>query len=142
MTRADRLRPILDRLIEAERQARHRLSACEAERATQQARRDDLHRYAGEYRQRVQATQVGVATLREHQQFVGRLEQLALAQERVIETAELACAKAREDVQRKHRRSEGLRRLIDRYQAQARQTADRREQQALDDWVNARAGRT
>ena len=141
MTRAERLRPILDRLVEVERQARHRLSACEAERTAQQTRLDDLHRYAREYRQRVQATQVGVATLREHQQFVGRLEQLALAQERVIESAELACARAREDVQRQHRRSEGLRRLIDRYQAQARHAAERREQRALDDWVSARAGR-
>lgn len=142
MTRAERLRPILDRLIEVERQARHRLSACEAERTAQQTRLDDLHRYAGEYRQRAQGAAVGVATLREHQQFVGRLEQLALAQERVIETAELACAKARDDVQRQHRRSEGMRRLIGRYQAQARQTAERREQQVLDDWVSARAGRT
>ena len=142
MTRADRLRPIFDRLLEVERQARHRLSACEAERVAQQARLDDLHRYAGEYRQRTQRSQVGVATLREHQQFVASLEQLALAQERVIEAAELACASAREDVQRQHRRSEGLHRLIGRYQRQARQAGERREQQALDDWVSARAGRT
>lgn len=142
MTRAERLRPILDRLLEVERQARLRLSACEAERATQHARLQDLRRYADEYRQRVQATQVDVATLREHQQFVARLEQLALAQERVIEAANLACAKAREDVQRQHRRSEGLRCLIDRYQTQARHAAERREQRALDDWVSARAGRS
>ena len=142
MRRADRLRPILDRLLEVERQAHHRLSACEAERAAQQTRLDDLRRYAGEYRQRVQADRVGVATLREHQQFVARLEQLALAQESVIASAELACARAREEVQRQHRRSEGLRRLIGRYQTQARQAGERREQQVLDDWVSARTGRT
>jgi flagellar FliJ protein len=136
VTRAARLRPILDRLLEIERQARHRLAACEAERAAQQARLDDLRRYAGEYRQRAQTGAVGVAMLREHQQFVARLEQLALAQERVIESAEQACAQAREGV----RRSEGLRRLIERYQAQAQRSAERREQRALDDWVNARAG--
>lgn len=140
MTRAARLRPILDRLLEVERQARCRLAACEAERAAQQARLDDLLRYAGEYRQRAQTGAVGVAMLREHQQFVARLEQLALAQERVIESAEQACVQAREGVQRQHRRSEGLRRLIERYQAQAQRTAERREQRALDDWVNARAG--
>ena len=138
MTRAARLRPILDRLLEVEHLARHRLAACEAERAAQQARLDDLHRYAGEYRQRAQASGVGVATLREHQQFVARLEQLALAQERAIESAEQACVHAREEVQRQHRRSEGLRRLIDRYQAHARQQTERREQRALDDWVSAR----
>lgn len=140
MTRAARLRPILERLLDVERRARRHLAACEAERAAQQARLADLHRYAGEYRQRAQVGRVAVATLREHQQFVSRLEQLALAQERAIEVAERACVQAREQVQRHHRRSEGLRRLIDRYQAQALHKSERREQRALDDWVNARSG--
>lgn len=140
MTRAQRLRPILQRLLEVEQQARHRLTACEAEVTAQTARLRDLHRYADEYRQRVQGGGVAVATLREHQQFVARLEQLALAQERVIDAAERARALARDDVQRQARRSEGLRRLIDRYQTQAQQQAERREQRATDDWVNARAG--
>lgn len=140
MTRAARLRPILQRLLSLEQQARQRLSVFEAERAAQQAHLADLRRYAGEYRQRTQTGSVAVATLREHQQFVGRLEQLALAQERVVETAEQTCAGAREELLRQRRRSEGLRRLIDRYQAQALHTAEQREQQSLDDWVNARAG--
>ncbi|MGE0810961.1 MAG: flagellar export protein FliJ [Immundisolibacter sp.] len=141
MTRAARLRPILQRLMEVEQQARRKLAACETEVTAQTARLRDLHRYAGEYRERVHGGGVPVATLREHQQFVARLEQLALAQERVIEAAERARALAREQVQRESRRSEGLRRLIDRYQAQAQHQAERREQRALDDWVNARAGR-
>lgn len=141
MTRAARLRPILQRLLDLEQQARQRLAVFEAERAAQQAHLADLRRYAGEYRQRTQIGAVAVATLREHQQFVGRLEQLALAQERVVEAAEQTCARARDELLRQRRRSEGLRRLIDRYQAQALQTAERRDQRSLDDWVNARAGR-
>lgn len=138
MKRAARLLPILERLLEAERLARQHLGVCEAQRAAQQARLADLHRYANEYRQRTQAGAVAVATLREHQQFVARLEQLALSQERAVEAAEQACAQARAAVQRQHRRSEGLRRLIDRYQTQAQRTAERREQRALDDWVGSR----
>ena len=138
MTRAARLRPILERLLDAERRARHELGECEAARAAQQARLADLRRYADEYRQRTQRGGVAVATLREHQQFVARLEQLALSQERAVELAEQACARARESVQQQQRRSEGLRRLIERYQAQAAQRAERREQRALDDWVTTR----
>ncbi len=82
MKRAARLQPVLQRLLEAERQARQRLVACETDWATQRARLADLHRYAGEYRQRTQVGAVPVATLRDHQQFVGRLEHLALNQER------------------------------------------------------------
>ncbi|MEA3219272.1 flagellar export protein FliJ [Immundisolibacter sp.] len=138
MKRAARLQPVLQRLLEAERQARQRLVACETEWATQRARLADLQRYAGEYRQRTQAGAVPVATLRDHQQFVGRLEHLALNQERAVAAAEQACARAREELQRRQRRSEGLRRLIGRYQAQALQAAERREQRALDDWVSSR----
>jgi flagellar FliJ protein len=136
--RAARLEPVLQRLLEAERQARHRLIACEAQWATERTRLADLHRYACEYRQRTQAGAVPVATLRDHQQFVGRLELLALNQERMVQTAELACDRAREELQRRQRRSEGLRRLIERYQAQALQAAERHEQRALDDWVSSR----
>lgn len=139
MKRAARLQPVLQRLLEAERQARHRLVACETEWATQRARLADLHRYAGEYRRRTQAGAVPVATLRDHQQFVGRLEHLALNQERAVAAAEQACARAREELQRRQRRSEGLRRLIGRYQAQELQAAERREQHALDDWVSSRS---
>jgi Flagellar FliJ protein. len=81
---------------------------------------------------------VPVATLRDHQQFVGRLEHLALNQERAVAAAEQACARAREELLRHQRRSEGLRRLIGRYQAQALQAAERREQRTLDDWVSSR----
>jgi flagellar FliJ protein len=136
--RAARLQPILERLLERERQAHRCLLAAEAEHAAQQARLRDLHRYADEYRRRTQTGAVSAVTLREHQQFVARLEQLALLQERAVAAAEQACQQAREDLQRQHRRCEGLRRLIDRYQAQALQKAERREQRALDDWVNAR----
>lgn len=138
MKRAARLRPVLQRLLDAERQVRHRLAACETEWATQRARLADLHRYAGEYRQRTQAGAVPVATLREHQQFVGRLEQLALNQERAVHAAEQACATVREELLRRQRRSEGLRRLIDRYQGQAQQMNEQREQRVLDDWVSSR----
>lgn len=138
MKRAARLEPVLQRLLEAERQARHRLLARETEWTTQRTRLADLHRYAGEYRQRSQAGAVPVATLRDHQQFVGRLEHLALNQERAVAAAEEACARAREELLRHQRRSEGLRRLIGRYQAQALQAAERREQRTLDDWVSSR----
>lgn len=138
MKRAARLQPVLQRLLEAERQARHRLAVCEAEWATQRARLADLHRYAGEYRQRTQAGAVAVATLRDHQQFIGRLEHLALHQERTVAAAEQACARAREELQRRQRRSESLRHLIERYQVQALRAAERREQRALDDWVSSR----
>lgn len=136
--RAARLQPILERLLEVERQAHQRLLAAEVEQAAQQNRLRDLRRYADEYRRRTQNGVVSAATLREHQQFVARLEQLALLQERAVVAAEQACQQAREVLQRQHRRSEGLRRLIDRYQAQALRKAERREQRALDDWVNAR----
>ncbi|MDD3650278.1 flagellar export protein FliJ [Immundisolibacter sp.] len=136
--RAARLQPILERLLEVERQAHQRLLAAETEQAAQQNRLRDLRRYADEYRRRTQTGVVSAATLREYQQFVARLEQLALLQERAVAAAEQACQQAREALQRQHRRSEGLRRLIDRYQAQALRKAERREQRALDDWVNAR----
>lgn len=138
MKRAARLQPVLQRQLEVERQARHRLVACEAQWATERARLADLHRYAGEYRQRTQASAVAVATLRDHQQFVGRLEQMALNQERTVLAAEQACTRAREELLRRQRRSEGLRRLIERYQAQALQVSERREQRAMDDWVGSR----
>lgn len=136
--RAARLQPILERLLEVERQAHQRLLAAATEQAAQQNRLRDLRRYADEYRRRTQTGVVSAATLREYQQFVARLEQLALLQERAVAAAEQACQQAREALQRQHRRSEGLRRLIDRYQAQALRKAERREQRALDDWVNAR----
>lgn len=138
MSRVVRLQVVLERLREVERQAGERLSAGEAQRATHAQRLADLRRYAGEYRTRGQAGAMAATTLREHQQFVARLEQLALGQEQALAAAERSCVQLRAELLRHRRRSEGLQRLIERQQARGRQQQECREQRALDDWVNSR----
>ncbi|GAB4357203.1 MAG: hypothetical protein Kow0073_15110 [Immundisolibacter sp.] len=138
MSRLARLVMVLGRLREVERQAGERLAACEAQRAAHAQRLADLYRYAAEYRGRGQIGAVAASTLREHQQFVARLERLALGQEQALAAAERACAQQRAELLRHRRRSEGLQRVIERQRARARQQLERREQRALDDWVNGR----
>jgi len=138
MRRVARLQPVADVLLQAEQQARQRLAVCEAERATRLQRLVDLRRYADEYRRRIQAGLVGVATLRDHQQFVARLEDLALAQERAVSEADETCATAARELLRRQRRAEGMKRLLGRYRARAQNDAERIEQHALDDWTSSR----
>ena len=138
MSRLARLLAVLERLREVERKAGERLAAGEVQRATHAQRLTDLHRYAGEYRARGQVGAMAATTLREHQQFVARLEQLALGQEQALAAAERACVQLRAELLRHRRRSEGLLRVIERQQARGRQQLERREQRVLDDWVNSR----
>ncbi len=138
MSRAGRLQPVADLLMQAEQQARQRLALREAERAAQRQRLVDLHRYADEYRRRIRTGSVEVATLRDHQQFVARIEGLALAQERVVHEADEACGEAAREVLRCQRRAGGLKRLLGRYRVRAREQVERNEQHVLDDWTSTR----
>lgn len=138
MSRLARLQAVLGRMREVERQAGERLAAGEAQRAAHAQSLADLHRYAGEYRLRGQVGAVAAGSLREHQQFVARLEQLAISQEQALLAAERTCAQLRAEWVSQRQRSEGLQRLIERQRAQGRQRQERQEQRALDDWVNGR----
>ncbi|CAD5108364.1 flagellar export protein FliJ [Zestomonas carbonaria] len=136
LSRAKRLQPVIDMAEKAEREAARQLGQCQGLLAQAEAKLGELERYRADYQQQwVSEGQRGVSGqwLMNYQRFLSQLEGAIGQQLRSIAWHRANADKARAQWQQRYARLEGLRKLVQRYQEEARIAADKHEQRLLDE---------
>jgi flagellar FliJ protein len=135
-SRAARLAPVIDMAERAEREAARALGRTQSLLSQAEVKLGELERYLGDYQQQwlTQGRQgVSGQWLMGYQRFLSQLE-TAIGQQRQAVSWHLnSVNKARELWQQRYARLEALRKLVQRYQQEARQAEDKREQKMLDE---------
>ncbi|MDT4819015.1 flagellar export protein FliJ [Pseudomonas jinjuensis] len=134
--RAERLAPVVDMAVKAEREAARQLGQVQAQLLQAQRQLADLERYRLDYQQQwLERGRQGVSGqwLIDYQRFLGQLEGAVEQQGRSVDWHRGVVDKARNAWQEKYARVEGLRKLVERYREEARRAEDKREQKQLDE---------
>ncbi|MBP8184348.1 MAG: flagella biosynthesis chaperone FliJ [Pseudomonas sp.] len=135
-SRASRLAPVIEMAERAEREAARALGQNQQLLTQAQVKQGELERYRGDYQQQwLTQGQQGVSGqwLMGYQRFLSQLE-TAIGQQRQAVAWHLnSVNKARELWQQRYARLEALRKLVQRYQQEARLADDKREQKMLDE---------
>ena len=133
---ASRLAPVIDMAARAEREAATNLGRCQRLLTQAEVKQGELERYRGDYQQQwLTQGQQGVSGqwLMGYQRFLSHFF-TAIDQPRQAAVWHLnSVNKARELWQQRYARLEALRKLVQRYQQEARLADDKREQKMLDE---------
>ncbi|MFP6801031.1 MAG: flagellar export protein FliJ [Pseudomonas sp.] len=135
-SRAARLAPVVDMAERAEREAALQLGHCQGLLRQAEVQLGDLERYRGDYQQQwITEGQRGVSGqwLMNYQRFLTQLETAIGQQRNSVDWHRANMGKVREVWQQRYARLEGLRKLVKRYQDEARLAEDKREQKLLDE---------
>lgn len=136
--RAERLAPVVDMALKAEREAARQLGQMQGQLQQAQRKLAELERYRFDYQQQwITNGQQGVSGqwLINYQRFLSQLEGAVEQQNRSVAFHENNVGKARVIWQEKYARLEGLRKLVERYREEARLAADKYEQKQLDEFA-------
>ncbi|MCP1626570.1 flagellar export protein FliJ [Pseudomonas nitroreducens] len=136
--RAERLAPVVDMALKAEREAARQLGQLQGQLQQAQRKLAELERYRYDYQQQwISNGQQGVSGqwLINYQRFLAQLEGAVEQQNRSVAFHETNVGKARVIWQEKYARLEGLRKLVERYREEARLAADKYEQKQLDEFA-------
>ena len=134
--RIQRLTPVVDLATRAERDAARVLGQAQQKLLQSENQLRDLQRYLSDYQQQwLTSGRQGVSGqwMVNYQRFLGQLDTAIEQQGRSVEWNRDNLRKARERWQQCHMRLEGLRKLVQRYQDEARRVADAREQKQFDE---------
>ncbi|HZX19302.1 MAG TPA: flagellar export protein FliJ [Pseudomonas sp.] len=135
-SRAARLAPVVDMAARAEREAALQLGHAQGLLRQAEVQLGDLERYRGDYQQQwISEGQRGVSGqwLMNYQRFLTQLETAIGQQRNSVDWHRANMEKVREVWQQRYARLEGLRKLVKRYQDEARMAEDKREQKLLDE---------
>jgi len=135
-SRAARLAPVIAMAERAEREAAMQLGHCQGLLRQAEVQLGDLERYRGDYQQQwINEGQRGVSGqwLMNYQRFLNQLETAIGQQRNSVDWHSANMAKVRDVWQQRYARLEGLRKLVQRYQDEARIAEDKREQKLLDE---------
>ncbi|SDH40049.1 flagellar export protein FliJ [Pseudomonas panipatensis] len=136
--RAERLAPVVDMALKAEREAARQLGLAQNQLLQAQRKLAELERFRGDYQQQwIERGQQGVSGqwLMNYQRFLSQLEAAVEQQNRSLDWQREVVDKARGAWQEKYARLEGLRKLVERYREEARLLEDKREQKQLDEFA-------
>lgn len=136
--RAERLAPVVDMALKAEREAARQLGLAQNQLLQAQRKLAELERFRGDYQQQwIERGQQGVSGqwLMNYQRFLSQLEAAVEQQNRSLDWQREVVNKARGAWQEKYARLEGLRKLVERYREEARLLEDKREQKQLDEFA-------
>ncbi|EHY76208.1 flagellar biosynthesis chaperone [Stutzerimonas stutzeri ATCC 14405 = CCUG 16156] len=128
----------------AERDAARLLGQAQAQLSQAEAKLSELEQYFGDYQQQwMQQGSQGVSGqwLMNYQRFLSQLESAIGQQQRSVNWHRDNLLKLRQQWHQKHARVEGLSKLIEGYQREARVAADKREQKLLDEFAQRLSGR-
>lgn len=134
--RVQRLAPVIDQATRAERDAARALGQAQQKLLQSENQLRELQRYLGEYQQQwLTSGRQGVTAqwMVNYQRFLGQLDTAIEQQQRSVEWSRENLRKARERWQQCNVRLEGLRKLVQRYEDEARRLADAREQKQFDE---------
>lgn len=136
LSRAQRLQPVVDMAEKAEREAARQLGQAQGLVQQAQAKLGELEGFRGDYQQQwIDEGSRGVSGqwLINYQRFLTQLESAIGQQHQSLQWHSKNLEKVREIWQQRYARLEGLRKLVKRYQDEARLQQDRREQKLLDE---------
>ncbi|QLF94453.1 flagella biosynthesis chaperone FliJ [Pseudomonas sp. ABC1] len=142
--RAARLAPVIEMAERAEQEAARMLGQAQGQLRQVEAQLADLQRYNGDYQQQYieQGRQgVSVQWMLNYQNFLAQLETAIGQQQRSVSWHRDNIEKLRERWRECNARLQGLSRLVERYQQEARAIADKREQKLLDEFAQRLASR-
>ncbi|AGA86272.1 flagellar export protein FliJ [Stutzerimonas stutzeri] len=143
-SRAARLAPVIEMAERAERDAARLLGQAQTQLAQAETKLAELDQYFRDYQQQwMQQGSQGVSGqwLMNYQRFLSQLESAIGQQQRSVNWYRDNLLKVRQQWHQKHARLEGLSKLIESYQREARIAADKREQKLLDEFAQRLAGR-
>lgn len=143
-SRAARLAPVVAMAERAEREAALQLGHCQGLLRQAEVQLGDLERYRGDYQQQwINEGQRGVSGqwLMNYQRFLSQLETAIGQQRNSVAWHRANMDKVRDVWQQRYARLEGLRKLVRRYQDEARMAEDKREQKLLDELAQRLSGR-
>ena len=135
-SRAARLAPVVDMAERAEREAALQLGHAQGLLRQAEVQLGDLERYRGDYQQQwITEGQRGVSGqwLMNYQRFLSQLETAIGQQRNSVGWHRANMNKVRDVWQQRYARLDGLRKLVKRYQDEARMAEDKREQKLLDE---------
>lgn len=135
-SRAARLAPVVAMAERAEREAALQLGHCQGLLRQAEVQLGSLERYRGDYQQQwINQGQRGVSGewLMNYQRFLTQLETAIGQQRSSVDWHSANMDKVRDVWQQRYARMEGLRKLVKRYQDEARLVEDKREQKLLDE---------
>lgn len=136
LKRVKRLLPVVQMAEEAERDAAAKLAKTQHQLMHAQSQLQGLEQYRGDYQDQWQKQgQMGVSGewLMNYQRFLSQLETAIEQQRNSIKWHQQNVNKARDLWQTAYTRLEGLRKLVQRYQQQAQQLANKIEQKDMDE---------
>jgi flagellar protein FliJ len=136
MTRAKRLEPVQHIVDEAQKRLAMSVATFEKRVLDGEAKLGELVRYKAEYEQGFQqraATGIGVMEMRDYQVFLARLAEAIKQQQALVNRARAEAEAERVKWQEALKRSKALGHVVDRWQAEERQVADRRDQRESDE---------
>lgn len=136
LKRVKRLLPVVQMAEETERNAAAKLAKTQHQLMHAQSQLQGLEQYRGDYQDQWQKQgQMGVSGewLMNYQRFLSQLETAIEQQRNSIKWHQQNVDKARDLWQTAYTRLEGLRKLVQRYQQQAQQLANKIEQKDMDE---------
>ncbi|MED5607227.1 MULTISPECIES: flagellar export protein FliJ [unclassified Pseudomonas] len=136
--RADRLAPVVEMALKAEREAARQLGVAQGQLLQAQRKLAELERFRADYQQQwIDRGRQGVSGqwLLDYQRFLAQLESAVEQQNRSLAWHQDVVEKARATWAEKYARLEGLRKLVERYREEARLLADKQEQKQLDEFA-------
>lgn len=142
-SRAARLLPVIEMAERAEREAAKALGRTQQLMAQAEGKLGELERYRGDYQQQwITEGRQGVSGqwLMNYQRFLTQLEGAIGQQRQAVSWHQNSVNKARDLWQQRYARLEGLRKLVERYQQEARLAEDKREQKMLDEFAQRLRG--
>ena len=143
-SRAARLAPVVAMAERAEREAALQLGHCQGLLSQAEVKLGELEHYRSDYQQQwIDEGQRGVSGqwLMNYQRFLSQLETAIGQQRNTMEWHRGNVEKVRDIWQQRYARLEALRKLVQRYQDEARLAEDKREQKLLDELAQRLAGR-
>lgn len=136
--RADRLAPVVEMALKAEREAARQLGQAQNQLLQAQRKLAELERFRADYQQQwIDRGRQGVSGqwLLDYQRFLAQLETAVEQQNRSLAWHQDVVEKARVAWSETYARLEGLRKLVERYREEARLLADKQEQKQLDEFA-------
>ena len=129
----------------AEQEAARLLGQGQTQLNQAEAKLGELEQYFSDYQQQwMQQGSQGVSGqwLMNYQRFLSQLESAIGQQQRSVNWYRDNLKKLRQQWHQRHARVEGLSKLVESYQKEARIAADKREQKLLDEYAQRLSGRT
>jgi flagellar FliJ protein len=143
-SRAARLAPVIEMAEKAEQEAARLLAQGQTQLSQAEAKLGELEQYYSDYQQQwIQQGSQGVSGqwLMNYQRFLSQLESAIGQQQRSVNWYRDNLQKLRQQWHQRHVRVEGLSKLVESYQKEARIAADKREQKLLDEYAQRLSGR-